>query len=505
LDQWSETTIHATGVELIFEALNQRPIRFRGCENVTWEGGTLLFPHPSFTQGRVVASGSDAKGDYCDWRIDPGYPTDIDPAKSTYDVVDQKTRALKVGTGDWSPVSSEKSGPSLFRLRYLAGRGAGCAVDDWLVTRAPGGTTLIHLDGCRNCTVKSVTLQNGGFAAFFETGGAGGNHYLGCRIQPGPRPAGAMEDELVGCGADGFHSLNTRTGPDIEDCAFTGVFLDDCIAVHGRFDRVISSGSDSVTLASADPIPQSAEPLRIADVEGFFAQARCATIEKRPDGRVEVTLNPPLQPPIDHAQDSDPKKGTKASDPDYCGRGYKILRCRLGDTRSRGVLVKADDGLIDGCTIRGCGMSGVSIGPEFWWNEAGYCWNVTVSNNKFIECNKNNGDQAAVWIHGDGAIGNRNIVIKNNCFDTCYGPYIIRSDWADGVQIMGNEIARPFLLSSNIPGHVVWLTDSRHVKLLGNSVTDRGPFGGQGLIGMDSSMNPSEVQDLDGSTRGEDR
>jgi hypothetical protein len=167
--------------------------------------------------------------------------------------------------------------------------------------------------------------------------------------------------------------------------------------------------------------------------------------------------------------------------------------------------VKADDGLIDGCVIRGCGMSGVSIGPEFWWNEAGYCWNVTVSNNKFIECNKNNGDQAAVWIHGDGAIGNRNIVIKDNVFDTCYGPYIIRSDWADGVQIIGNGIARPFLLPSNLPGHIVWLTHSRHVKLLGNSTVARERSLPGNFVGMDSSMNPSDARDPDGVARGVNR
>jgi hypothetical protein len=273
-DHWSDTVIHANGVKLIFEALNHRPVHFRGCTNVTWEGGTLLFAHPSFTQGRVTAMGSDAKGDYCHWRIDAGYPMDIDPVKTTYDVVDQRNRLLKVNTGDWSPTAAEQTRPGLFRLRYSKGGGGGFAVNDWLVTRAPGGSTIVHLDGCKTCTVKNITLQNAGFAAFFETGGAGGNHYVGCRLQPGPRPVGATEEELVGCGADGFHSTQTVTGPDIEDCIFTGVFLDDCIAIHGRFDRVINAGADDLTLSSAQSPPSAGEPLRIADMKGFFAQAK---------------------------------------------------------------------------------------------------------------------------------------------------------------------------------------------------------------------------------------
>ncbi len=499
-DRWNDTTIHAIGVKLIFEELNHRPVHFHNCANVTWEGGTLLFAHPSFTQGRVIATGSDEKGDFCDWKVDAGYQTDINPGKTTYDVVDQKSRLLKVNTGDWTPGAGEKSGPGLFRLRYPHGRGGGFSMKDWLVTRAPGGSTIIHLDGCKNCTIRNVTLQNGGFAAFFETGGAGGNHYLACRIEPGPQPAGATEEQLVGCGADGFHSVETVTGPDIEDCIFSGVFLDDCIAVHGTFDRVIGGNDNEVTLSSAHPMPRAGDPFRIADMKGFFAQAICEAATQEPDHTVRVTLDRPLRIPIDHSQDSDPRIGTKASDPIYCGRGYKILRCNLGDTRSRGILVKGDDGLIDGCVIRGCGMSGVSIGPEFWWNEAGYCSNVTVSNNKFLACNKCNGEQATVWIHGDGAIENRNMVIKDNSFDTCYGPYIIRSDWADGVRITANGIANPFQVVSPNSRHVIWLTHSRNVKVLDDSVTGWPLSGARGdVVGMDASMNGSIVQNTHGA------
>ena len=496
LDHWSDVTVRATGVTLIFEDVNRRPIHLNQCKNVTWDGGIYLFAHPSFTQGRVTALHSDPLGGSCDWQIDAGYPTNIKPLKSTYDVVDQTTRLLKVGTGDWAPESAESTGPGLFRFHYSAGRASKFAVGDWLVTRAPGGSTIFHFDGCQTCTLKNVTLQNAGFAAFFETGGAGANRFLNCKLQPGPRPPGATEDELVGCGADGFHSTGTGIGPDIEDCVFTGVFLDDCIAIHGSFDRVVGAEGADITLASTRASPAVGDPLRIADMKGFFAQATCTAVSTKLDGKMQLTLDSDLQVPIDHAEDFDPRKGTKASDPMKCGHGYKILRCRLGDTRSRGILVKADDGLIQGCKIEGCGMSGVSIGPEFWWNEAGYSWNVTVSDNAFLNCNKNNARQAAVWIHGDGAIGNRNITIKNNSFDTCYGDYIILAEWTDGVQITNNKIKQPSTIKSDSPGHVVWINQSKNVTLLGNTVTDPGPYAGD-LVGLDPSVSPAEVHNND--------
>ena len=60
--------------------------------------------------------------------------------------------------------------------------------------------------------MKIHFCRDGGFANFFETGGAGGNHYRGCKIQPGPRPPGATADEIVSCGADGPHQNNGDQG-----------------------------------------------------------------------------------------------------------------------------------------------------------------------------------------------------------------------------------------------------------------------------------------------------
>ncbi len=258
----------------------------------------------------------------------------------------------------------------------------------------------------------------------------------------------------------------------------------------------MAANKTEITLASARPLPVVGDSLLIADMNGFFAQAVCAAVSPQSDGTVQITLDHNLDVPIDVSEKSDKRKGTKASDPANCGRGYKILRCRLGDTRSRGILVKADDGLIQGCTISGCGMSGVSIGPEFWWNEAGYCWNVTVSGNTFIQCNKNNGPQAAVLVHGDGAIGNRNITITHNSFDTCYGLSIIRAEWADGVQIIDNKISKPFQIQSTGPGNIISINQSKDVKLLGNIVTDPGPFAGE-LVGLDRSVSPADIQNND--------
>ena len=108
---------------------------------------------------------------------------------------------------------------------------------------------------------------------------------------------------------------------------------------------------------------------------------------------------------------------SKASNPRHNGAGFKILNCTLGNTRSRGILIKADHGLIEGNTISGCGMSAISIGPEYYWGEADYARHVTVRGNKLSENVLNGSAAGTIFLHGDGAIGNADITISDNFFD----------------------------------------------------------------------------------------
>ena len=516
IENWSDTVIHADGVTLIFGESGDRPIRLRHCTRVTWDGGTLRFVQPSFTQGRVIATGSNEKGAYCDWRIDHGYPTNMVPDKMCFNVVDRGTRVLKINTGDWAPGSYEQIEPEMFRLHSK--RSAGAAVGDWLVTRAEGhGGPIFQVQDSTACTLSNVTLQNAGFAGIFETGGKGANRYLKCHWEPGPRPSGATEDQLVCAGADGLHSTETVVGPDVEDCTFSGVLLDDGIAIHGTFGRVIKAEGNDLIFAAKPQCPAVVgDPLIIADNNGFVTKATCTAVQKELDGTKRVTLDhiPPV--PIDHSLDGgDLKLGTKAYNPNACGYGFKILRCRVGNTRSRGILVKTGRGLIDHCVIEGCGMSGIHIGPEWWWDGAGYSQDITVTNNQILNCNQNNGYLGSVYIEGLGARANRNITIKNNVFQTCFGQYIIRCDWAENVEISGNKIAGSYTIAPKPPGainfpiapdrpgrvnstkapkepHVIWVSNSKGVRVTKNSITDQGPFGGDAL-GLDANVSPSDV------------
>jgi hypothetical protein len=463
LRNWNHAAIHAAGVTIIFAELGQRPIRLNRCDGVTLEGATLRFAEPSFTQGRVQAICEDAQGKYLDWQVDAGYPV-FDPRKSCLDVADQNTRLIKTGTGDFDCQSTESLGKGCYRLRQINGGLGSTLVHDWLWTRRPGGgDSIVHLDGCGHCTLRNLTLQNAGFAAFFETGGEGANTYDRCRVMPGPKPEGATEEELVGCGADGFHSAGMRTGPTITHCAWEGLLHDDCIAIHGSLQKVVRVERNKLILERGNKGGfVVGEPVRISSGNGFFGEFTCASLRVLKDegDLLELLLDRESGAPAD----------AKASNPRSDGAGYKILDCTLGNCRSRGILVKADHGLIEGCTISGCGMSAISIGPEYFWGEADYSQDVTVRGNTLRNNVLNGSEAGTVYVHGDGAIGNRDITIAGNFFDQNYGQITVYAEDTDGLLVDSNRF-----VSSPIPlpkgaRTILDFKSSKNIALKQNSV-----------------------------------
>ena len=127
-----------------------------------------------------------------------------------------------------------------FHLDTGEKKGPNLEVGDWLVARYGDPPNKIFLSNCRDSTIKDVTMLRNGFAPIFEDAG-GGNHVLNCHWKLGPKPDGASDEPLVTNMADGLHSVGASPGPDIENCTFEGFFLDDCIAIHGDFQKIQSA------------------------------------------------------------------------------------------------------------------------------------------------------------------------------------------------------------------------------------------------------------------------
>ncbi len=465
LDGWKDAVLSAYGVTLIITDLKSGHNVFdlSHCTNVTLQGPILSQSKVTAYQGRVIAVGKDAAGKAtCDWRPDAGYPIPPDKEPKGFlggdvNVVDGRTRLLKIGVGDYYGAAAEALGDGSFRVHFNQAA-LPFGVGDRLVGRYGDAPFKVYLGDSRDCTVKDVTLMRNGFAPIREDNG-GGNHYLHCIWALGPRPRGATEEPIVSTQADGMHMIGSYPGPDIENCVFQGVFLDDCIAIHGGFTAIKSVSGTALTLEGDGGLAVG-QPARISDEHGFFGEAVVTALKDNGDKTWTATLDRDLAVP----------PGAKVSNPFKDGAAYKIIGCRLGNTRSRGILAKADGGLIQNNTIEGCGQAAISLGPEYYWNEADYVQNVTVVGNTLRENGKAAYGGGAILVHGDGAMGNKNIVIKDNrMFSNYQGDVDIA--WTDGAMLVGNVITGAPLWPATIrTPSVVSLSDSRAVTLLGNVV-----------------------------------
>lgn len=490
--------IEAHGVDLAIQDTGKDAVGLYGCHNVTLRGATVHYTVPHTGQGKILNIGHDDTGNYYEVQLDAGYPQDAD-FKSAY-IMEGNSRRIKPGTWDMGAKSVQPQANGQVRL-YLNGQDGmppkwNVGVGDYIVCRGPGAM-MMHLDGCEHCTLQDITLYWSGVFGFFDTGGGVANRYLHDTITYGPAPPGATHAPLLSQSADGLHCAEASVGPDIENCSFAGM-PDDGIAIHGSYELVAQGqGITLIVGTKRGQCPwQIGDPIRVQnDKTGLIADARVTavaasdftTMQKssyRPfsDATLhyfQLTLDRAIEAPFD----------SLAANPARCGAGFKIIGNTIMNHRARGMLLKADGGLIQNNTIDGSSIAGIVVSPETWWGEAGYSHNITIIGNTIRHTNyAMTGpwypQAAAVSITGEGSMGNQNIKIINNTFEDIKAANLMVR-WAQDVTIQGNR----FLNSHREPNKVgavgkdkgvdastvVWLGDCRNVTLSNNHVRGLGP------------------------------
>lgn len=529
--QMHDFEIDATGVTLLRTEQTRGGIEFDRCQNVALVGMTLLNRTPPFTQAIIEAI--DPAGKFFDLKICDGYPADLDNPRhfATSDLVgyvfDPKTRQWKSGTSDMGTNHIERLGPGQFRLYWYGGtkRGGDVSIGDEMAFRGIGGTD-IHLGACDHMQLRDITIRNGGGFCIHESDGDGDNHYSNITVTYGPRPEGANEDPLIACNADAFHSSTMRRGPTLENCHFQGM-PDDGVAIHGSFALAMESDASSlIVLFSGGNFFRPGDPLRWFDPKGqFMGEATVQEVApakdyqghpigKRPNFRdshhyFRLTLDHALPAHLDDLVD----------DPHANGSGYVVRNCTIRNHRARGMLLKADDGLVENNTIDGSTMAGIVLSPEIWWNEAGFSRNVIIRGNTVRHVGYQNAgpwmtQAGAITVRGDGDdpktvpslspehLGHRNVVIEANTIENCDGLNLLVSSAAD-VRIRANHFLNPQQHPSSRgadhcdPAALIQIGACQDVTIAGNTVYNRGPYGRSLVIASD---RPQVRQATDATT-----
>ncbi len=385
----------------------------------------------------------------------------------TINAVNGTTGIIDPATGDNYHCILTPQGDNTWRIDFPNRNSLPFSVNDWLVTRLPKASAQSHgifLNNSTNCTIKSVTSQSGGFATFFENGG-GGNRLIDCRIECSPViPPEGTELPVVSCSADGVHARDAYPGNHIDKLVTTGVLLDDCIAIHGFFHEVTAVSGNTITVSSLGKLAVG-DPVRIPHDTGYFAQALCAGIVDVGGGNYQLTLSQALPIPV----------GSRVCNPKFDGDGFQIINCQLSGTHSRAIITKGDNGLISGCKIQYADTA-IKIGPEYYWNESGYCWNATIENTTVSDC------RLGVDVNADGAMGNRNITVRRNTFGTMSQSHAIRLEGCDGATISGNSFGAP------LAAEAIRFEYSKDITLA-NNLVDHDPSGMNILRGVSNVTN----------------
>jgi hypothetical protein len=498
--------IEATGVTLLLGTRNKMGIYFDRCERVTLRGATLIYDPIPFSQGKITAIAPDART--VDVQVAAGYPTDVEDRRYFptigLNLYDAPTRVFQDAT--WEVGTVQKLGPDTFRV--VSGR----KLDPALGWR-PGGAVFwrgaqladIESHDCTGMKVIGVTLESTSGVGFSEHLGAGKNLYSHCRIDYGPRPAGATEPPLASGNADGLNSIFARHGPTVEDCDFEGL-NDDGIAFHGRYALVWRADGASLTLGvRSAPYCAPGDHLRLMDAAGSF-RAEAIVRSVGPAAMIPGLAAPAdlryFQPPnktenirvtLDHPVPA--AFGWEVSNADAVSSGFVIRRCIIRNTRTRGMIIKASDGLIEDCLVEGSVKAGIAITPELpRWNESDYGRNIVVRHNTLRAIarrpNEDNFQSGAMTIaaarHGSFVPlpgGFRNILVEGNTFENCIGPNLVVTS-SEGVTLRDNRFVHAMWTAADpksvAPGvdvnALIWLTEDSGLALSGNQVVDPGPF-----------------------------
>jgi hypothetical protein len=349
--------------------------------------------------------------------------------------------------------------------------------------------------------IEAVRVLGGSGFCVSEFGGDGGNYYNYTVSYP-PKPDGATEAPLLASNADAFHSNSVRNGPTLENCLFEGMG-DDGIPIHGWYAFVMEAHDNKVIVdAPAADWCRQGDSLRILGDDLSIAQtAKVVSVRPLDDYTVtnthmvncrfymlqdqpywnEITLDRPV--PVQF--------GTMIGNANAVGSGFHIKNCVVRNSRTRGMLIKADNGVIEGCTVDNT-YAGIVICPEVdIWAEADYAHNVVVRNNTIratgFASSPDTPQAGALTI---GAYennrfvprpgGHANIVVTGNRFEGNAGVNVEITS-ASNIAVRDNLFIDPMPQTSDRgvklgidPTSLFWLTECDGIKLSGNLVQSPG-------------------------------
>ncbi|MBI5834966.1 MAG: right-handed parallel beta-helix repeat-containing protein [Armatimonadetes bacterium] len=399
-----DTTIVADGAELVCTETT-RALTIADCTNLTLRGLTIDYDPLPFTQGRLTALSADKK--VHDIELFDGYPAAAAARNFKYEIYTPDTRLLRCG--DHYPASVTPTGERGLRVTMNQGAAADPEqVGDIIVIGAefaPHGSIphAVECSASTNVRLERVTLYASNCFGFLEYN-CDGSVYDRCVIDrraPGDDPVKRADPRARSLDADAFHSKHALRGPSYLGCV-ARYMGDDGINICGDYHLVGSAAGTELrvlakqrlNIAVGDPVElltyegrrlPNATVTAVTRLDTITDEERAWLVKQRMDeGLRSRECREAWQITLDRAADL--PRGSLIASARRMGNGFRVIGCEFGFNRSRGILIKASDGVVANNRLVGNWGPAILCSPEFWWLESGSSNNVAIRGNQITDC-----------------------------------------------------------------------------------------------------------------------
>lgn len=441
LENVENFTIDATGVEMVCSETT-RAILIEDCKDVTIRGLTIDYDPLPYTQGQIVEISQDRKSHII--RIDDGYP----PAESAIvfkHLIYTPERELRYG--HYYRMRTEVLPDNHLRIFGLhPQKDGGEQIGDTVVISSETlngryDPHAVHLYASTGTLLEDITMYASPCFGFLEEHSSE-SVYRRCVVD-------RREGRLHSLNADAFHSKFAKIGPRLENCRAMWMG-DDGINICGAYHMITASNGNILRVLAKRRLDiEVGDPVQLLAADGSSLPAAKVVSIQRAGGRTDddlakiegLGLLPSIRNllrdayliELDRAVDL--AAGSVIGSLNRMGNGFAILNSEFGNIRSRGILVKASDGLISGNSLVNCHLQGIKISPEYLWLESGTSHQVQVENNRILDSKAE-----SILIDSIGtAMIHENINIVGNEIRSDSYP-LIRIRGLDGGQIFRNDL-----------------------------------------------------------------
>ena len=471
-------TLAAHGVFARFKSYTVSAVQIGRCDRIAVEGLSIDHMKAANAQGTVLSVGENS----IIWEADAGYGFDLSDTSlfSTLGVGLAFRAGEKLPYADCYGLEYTKNEDGTFTVNKVKGLSAG----DRVTFRGLGAHVCAVRDS-GNVLFRDVTVWNGSAFAFHAWQGAGRVLLIRCQVVPGPKPEGAVQ-ERIHSACDASHFSNMRNGPVMEDCVFTDM-TDDGTNINGHY--AVANGFD--------PQSRAFTVLDRYEVSTGTYSSQTANIEKGDKIRVltrdfhllaETTAEGPVEEGklVVADQLELPTTDVVLQNMSAQSSGFTVRHCVVRRIRSRGLLIKAGDGLIEHCTIAETRMAGILVEPEsMGWPEFGFTSNLTIRNNLMTGTGYANPKArlfAPIAVCGDcGATADadaqlhRNLAVEGNVIEDRRNETAIWISHVNGGRVSRNRFSDPKIGGEENPTAAPIAVDSStDVEFLGNIQSETG-------------------------------